>query len=213
MGTPKPLQHHAKPAQHKPRTHQTVRVHLNRCAPKTPPSCPPTPKPQKQRPHHGAYRVLNIRNQMDRQQGKCPPAASTHKPRNGNPFLPKPGKQLTRISPIGGDLSMTVVLSADGTGRSDHREKINPPGQKRFTVFPEAFNCGKVGQLYGSAALFPGRQALGSETFGPASLVRVVISVRSIPYLALLHTLISSVTIPCKYLYILSSYSLVNNNL
>jgi len=211
MRTPKPPHHHAQPAQHKPRGHQTVRVHLNRCAIESPPACPPTPKPQQQRPHHGAYRVLHIRNQMDRQQGKCPPATSTHKPGNGNPFLLKPRKQLNGISPIGGDLSMAVFLSADGAGRPDRREKINPPGYKRFSVFPDALKCVKVGQLYGSAALVSRGQALGSETVWPASLVRVVISSRSIPYLALLPAFISPVTIPCKYPSIHRTYSVVNN--
>lgn len=196
MTTPEAAQRHLQPAENKPRGYQTVRVHFNRCPPKALLACLPASQAYKQRPDYSLHRVSHIRNQMDRQQGKRPPLLLTQKTGNGNLLLPPSSKQINRAAVVGSNHSIALALPANGTGRADNRRKIDPPGDKRFPVFPDTLKRAKVGQLYGLAALFPGGRVLGSDNRLACLLGRVVISPRSILYLDLLPILISSVTIP-----------------
>lgn len=69
----KPTYHHLQPGKNKPWRYRTVRVHRNRCTPKTLTTRMPATQSRKQRTHHSAHGVHYIRNQMDRQKGECPP--------------------------------------------------------------------------------------------------------------------------------------------
>ena len=153
MGTPKSSKDHSHPAGHQPGGHLTVRINFHRGAMKAPLPHLPAAQAQEQSPQDRTGRVLEIGNQLDRQQGEGSPAPSAQKAGNGNAFLRKPWKQLNRIPPVGSDLSVAVLLSTDGAGRSDEGGKINPTGKKRFLVFPNRLTCVRVGKLNRSAAL------------------------------------------------------------
>jgi hypothetical protein len=153
MGASKPFHYHPEPAGHQPRGHLTIGIKFHRCAME--PLLPPVPAPQAQ--EQGSQdrmdRVLEIGNQLHGQQGQSSPAPSAQEARNGNPFLRKGRKQLSRIPPVGGNLSIAALLPADGAGRSDEGGKINPTGKKRFLVFPNRLTCVRIGKLNRSAAL------------------------------------------------------------
>jgi hypothetical protein len=105
----------------------------------------PTSKTHKQRPDDSTDRVLEIRNQLDWQQGKGPPPPSAYKTRNGNPLLLQPREQFNGVPPVRGDLSITIRSTTDGASGTNIGEKIDLTGQKRFLVFPNGFECVKVG--------------------------------------------------------------------
>lgn len=70
MGTPKPMDNDLQPAHNQPRGQQTIRIHRihrNHGAPKTPLPPLPTSITQKQCPEHRTHRILQVRNQLDRQ--------------------------------------------------------------------------------------------------------------------------------------------------
>ena len=90
-------------------------------------------------------------------------------------------------------IAMTREMGAMMTG-------INLTGQKRFPVFPKGLEFVKVGELNLSAPRSQGGRLLAAQTFGPASLLGLVIFPRSIPYLAHSPTLISSVGTPLQIL-------------
>ena len=115
------------------RTIETLLTHL------------PTLKTHKQRPDDSTDRVLEIRNQLDWQQGKGPPPPSAYKTRNGNLLLLELWKQFNDVAPVRGDLSITIRGTTDGASRTNIGEKIDLTGQKRFLVFPNGFECVKVG--------------------------------------------------------------------
>lgn len=121
----------------------------------------PTLKPHKQRPDDGTYGVLEIRNQLDWQQGKGPPPPSAYKTRNGNPLLLELGHQFDGVAPVRGDLSITIKGTTDGTSGTNMGEKIDLTGKKRFCVFPNGFECVKVGELNCSAALLTRGRVFG----------------------------------------------------
>ena len=212
MSTFKACHHHTKPAEDEVRGEQTIRVHLQRCPPEAPPSFLPVSNPEEQSCYHRAYGVLQIGDQMDREEGKRASLTSTQKARNGDLLLPKGREQINAVAPVGGNGPIAVGLATQGTGSSDNGGEINPPRQKRFSVFPDTLKCVKEDKLYCSAALFSRGQVFGSYTYWPASLVRVVILPRSIPYLTNLTTLISPVTIPCKSSPLYPRYKGVNNS-
>jgi hypothetical protein len=211
MSTFKANHHHTQPAEDQVRGEQTIRVHLQRCPPEAPLSFLPVFHPQEQSSYHRAYGVLQIGDQMDREEGKGTTLTSTQKARNGDPLLPKGREQINAIAPVRGNGPIAVSLATQGTGSSDKGGEINPPRQKRFSVFPDTLKCVKEGKLYCSAALFSRGQVFGSDTYRPASLVRVVILPRSIPYLANLTTLISPVILPRKSPPLYPHYKGVNN--
>ena len=115
MGTPKPTGNYGQPADNQPRRHQTVRIHLNRCPIETPLTHLPILITQKQGSDHSPHGVLQIRNQLNRQQRKGCLLFSAHKSGNGDPSLLEPGKQFNGISPVRGNLSITVITTADRT--------------------------------------------------------------------------------------------------
>ena len=105
----------------------------------------PTSKPHKQRPDDGTYCVLEIRNQLDWQQGKGLPPPSAYKTCNGNPLLLELWHQFDGVAPVRGDLSITIRSTTDGASGTNMGEKIDLTGEKRFCVFPNGFECVKVG--------------------------------------------------------------------
>jgi hypothetical protein len=199
MGTPKPLHHHRQPAGNQPRGEQTLRVHPHRGPMEASLSHLPAPDTQKQGSHHGIDCVLKVGNQLDRQRRKGPPASAADKARNRNAFFLELREQLNGISPVGGNLAIASLLATDRTGRTEKREKIDPTGKKRFLVFPNRLACVRVGKLNVSAPCPRGGRLWAAQTFGPASLRGLVILLRSIFYLVILPTLISSVRLPRKY--------------
>ena len=113
-----------------------IRIHANRCTIETLLTHLPDLKTHKQRPDHRTDRVLKVRNQLDRQEGKGPAPPSAYKTRNGNLLLPESGEQFNGIPPVRGDLSITIRTTADGAHRTNRGRKINLTGKKRFSVFP-----------------------------------------------------------------------------
>jgi hypothetical protein len=128
VGTPKPLHHHRQPACNQPRAEQTLRVHPHRGPMETSLSHLPALDTQEQGSHHGIDRVLKVRNQLDRQRRKGPPASAAHKPRNRNAFFPELREQLNGISPVGSNLPIARLLTTDRTRRPKEGEKIDPSG-------------------------------------------------------------------------------------
>lgn len=153
VSTPKPSKNHKQPAGHKPGGNKAVLINLHRGAMKAPLPHLPAPQAQEQRPHNGICSVLEVRDQLDRQQGEGPQVCAAEEARNGNTLLLEDRKQINRIPPVGGDLPIAVLLPTDGAGRSDEGVKINPAGKKRFLVFPNRLACVRVGKLNRSAAL------------------------------------------------------------
>jgi len=166
MSAPKSSKNPGYPAGHQPRGDKAIRINLHGCTMKALLSPAPASQPQEQGPQDCIRRVLVIGNQLERQQGEGLREPSAQEPRNGNPFLRKRRKQLHRIPPVGGDLSVAVLVSTDGAGRPDKGGKINPPGQKRFLVFPNRLVCVRVGKLNRSAALPTGGRSLALTPFG-----------------------------------------------
>ena len=160
----------------------------------------PALKRQKQGPDHCADRVLKVRDQLNRQEGKGPSPLPAHKASNGDLLPPESGEQLNGMPPIRGDLSIAIRTVADRAQRSNGKRKINLTGKKGFPVFPKGPEFVKVGKLNFSAPCSQGGRLWAAQTFGPASLLGLVILTRSISYLANSATLISSVVSSCKLL-------------
>ena len=110
----KPLQNNPHPAGNEPGGNQAFRVHANRCPMEALPAHLPELKGQKQGPDHRTDRVVKVRNQLNRQQGKGLSLPPTHKAGNGDLLLPESGKELNGMSPIGGNLSIAIRMVADG---------------------------------------------------------------------------------------------------
>jgi hypothetical protein len=166
MGTPKPPKNHSHPACHQPGGHLTVRVHLYRGPVEPPLPLLPATQAQEQSPQDRAGRVLEIGDQLNRQQREGSRAPSAEETGNGNPFVLEDREQLNRITPVGGDLSVAVRLSTDGAGRSDDGGKIDPTRTKRFFVFPNRLTCVRVGKLNRSATLPTGGRSLALTPLG-----------------------------------------------
>ena len=193
MGTPKPTHHEPQPAENQPRREQTLRIDLERRTKEAPLPRLPTAPTHKQRPHHRTERVLHIGNQLNRQQRKGPLVFAAQKAGNRNPALLKTRKQLNGIPPVGGNRPVAIKIATDRASTAKEGEKIDPTGQKRFSVFPKRLESVIVGQLNLSAPCSRGAGLWAAQNFGTASLVSLVIFPRSIPYLAISSILISSV--------------------
>jgi hypothetical protein len=193
MSPPKPKDNRCQPAGNQPRSHEALRVYRHRCTMKALLSHLPALDAQEQGSYGGIHGVLKVGNQLDRQRRKGPPASAAHKTRNRNAFFPELREQLNGISPVGGNLPIASRFTTDGTGRPKEGEKIDLTGKKSFLVFPNRLNCVRVGKLNLSAPCPRGDRLWAAQTFGPASLRGLVILLRSIPYLVISPTLISSV--------------------
>jgi hypothetical protein len=145
MGTPKPTGYYCQPAGNQPWGNQTVHIHLNRCTIETPLTHLPILKAKKQGPDHRTDCVLQIRNQLNRQHRKTPPAPLAQKPSDGNPLLVKFGKQLDGIPKVWKDLSVAVYTAADRTHWANNGEKIDMAGKIGFFIFPNRFKSVIVG--------------------------------------------------------------------
>jgi hypothetical protein len=133
-----------------------------------------------------------------RKQGKGQIPFATQKSGDWNPLFPEDRENVDDIAFVRGNLPVTIVVAADRAGRPDHYRKINLALDKRFFIFPDILECVNKRQLYRFTALSSRRQVFGSETYGPASLRRVVSFLRSISYLDNLPSFISPVTLLCK---------------
>jgi hypothetical protein len=198
MGTPKASKDRNHPVGHQPGGHLTVRINFHRSPvePLLPPL--PTSQAQEQSPQDRAGRVLEIGDQLNRQQREGSRAPSAHKAGYGDASLLNPWKQLNGVAPIGTDRPVAMLLPANGAGGADEGGKINPTGKERFRVFPNRSPCVRVGKLNLSAALPTGGQVFGCYAIGSAPLWVLVIFPRSIPDPGNSPTLISPVKIPRK---------------
>jgi hypothetical protein len=194
----KPLQNNRQPAGNEPRGNKAFGIHANRCAIEALLTHLPELKRQKQGPDHRTDRVLKVRDQLNRQEGKGLSPLPAHKASNGDLFFPEFGEELNGMPPIRGDFSIATRTAADRAQRSNGRRKINLTGKKSFSVFPKGPEFVKVGELNFSAPCSQGGRLWAAQTFGPASLLGSVIFLRSIPYLAHSPTFISSVRTPRK---------------
>ena len=145
MPTPKSPYNHCQPAENQVRGHVAIRMHRLCRTIETLLTHLPTLKTHKQRPDDSTDRVLEIRNQLDWQQGKGLPPPSAYKTRNGNLLLLELWQQFNGVAPVRGDLSITIRGTTDGASGTNMGEKIDLTGQKRFCVFPNGFECVKVG--------------------------------------------------------------------
>ena len=198
VGTPQTTEHNFQPVCHKPGGYQAVRINVLCRSKKTFLTSLPVEKSIKQRANHGRCRIQQIRDQLVRKQGKGHILLATQKSGDWNPFFPENRENVDDITFVRGNLPVTIVVAADRACRSDHLQKINLALDKRFFIFPDTLKCVNEWQLYRITALSSRRQVFGSETYGPASLRRVVIFLRSISYLDNLPAFISSVTLLCK---------------
>jgi hypothetical protein len=146
-----------------------------------------------------------------RKQGKGHFLFATQKSGNWNLLFPENRENVDDIAFVRGNLPVTIVVAADRTGRPNYLRKINFALDKRFFIFPDTLECVNKRQLYRFTALSSRRQVFGSETYGPASLRRVVSFSRSISYLDNLPAFISSVTLLCKNFISQFGYSVSNN--
>jgi len=200
MPPAKPSQNNHEPVGNEPGGDETFRIHASRCAKEALLTHLPILKRQEKCPDHGPDRVLKIRDQLDRQKGKRSFPLRAEKTSNGDLLFSELRGKLNGIPPIGGDLSIAIRTATDGADASNGGRKINLTGQKRFAVFPKRLEFVKVGELNLSAPCPQGGRFWVAQTFGPASLLGLVIFPRSIPYLAHSPTLISSVRLPRKFL-------------
>jgi len=198
VGTPQAANHNFQPVCHKPGGYQAVRINVLCRSKKTFLTSLPVEKSIKQRANHGRCRIQHIRDQLVRKQGKGHILLATQKSGNWNPFFPENRENVDDIAFVRGNLPVTVVVAADRAGRPNYLRKINLALDKRFFIFPDTLECVNKRQLYRFTALSSRMQVFGSETYGPASLRRVVIFLRSISYLDNLPSFISLVTLLCK---------------
>jgi hypothetical protein len=197
----KPPQNNRQPVGNEPGSDKTFGVHASRCAKEALLTHLSVLKRQEQRPNHGTDRVLKVRNQLDRQEGKGSSLLPAHKACNGDLLFPKLREELNGIAPIGGELSIAIRTAADRADRSNGGRKINLTGEKGFSVFPKSLEFVKVGELNFSAPCSQGGRLWAAQTFRPASLLGLVIFPRSIPYLTHSPTLTSSVMTARKHSY------------
>jgi len=210
--TPQTTDHNFQPVCHKPGGYPAVRFNaLCRCE-KTFHASLPVQKSIKQCANHGRCRIQHIRNQLVRKHGKGHILFATQKSGDWNLFFPENRENVDDIAFVMGNLPVTVVVAADRTCRPNYRRKINLALDKRFFIFPDTLECVSKRQLYRFTALSSRRQVFGSETYGPASLRRVVIFLRSISYLDNLPSFISSVTLLCKNYSSQLGYNVSNNS-
>ena len=191
VGTPQTTEHNSQPACHKPGGYPAVRFNVLRRPEKTFLASLPVGKSIKQRANHGRCRVQRIRDQLVRKQGKGCFLFTTQKSGDWNPFFPENRENVDDIAFVRGNLPVTIAVTADRACRPNYLRKINLALDKRFFIFPDTLECVNERQLYRFTALSSRMQVFGSETYGPASLRRVVIFIRSISYLDNLPSFIS----------------------
>ena len=107
----------------------------------------PALQTQEQDSYHGIHGVLEVGDQLGRQYRKGPLPLIAEKTGNRNALFLKLREQVNGISPVGGNLSVAILLATDRADRSKERDKINLTGKKRFLVFPNALVCVRVGKL------------------------------------------------------------------
>jgi hypothetical protein len=88
---------------------------------------------------------MEVRNQLDGEQGKSPPFLPAKKASDGNPSFFEARKQINGVAKIGRNLTVAIRSAADGAGRPKVGEKIDSVGCKRFLVFPNRIIFVKVG--------------------------------------------------------------------
>jgi len=110
----KSLQNDPQPAGNEPGGDKAFRVHANRCPIETLPAHLPALKRQKKGPDNCADRVLKVRDQLNRQEGKGPSPIPAHKTSNRDLLLPELGEELNYMPPIRSDLSIAFWTVADG---------------------------------------------------------------------------------------------------
>jgi len=159
----------------------------------------PVVENQEQGSYHGIHGVLKVGDQLARQYGKGSLPLVAEEAGNRNALFLELWEQVNGVSPVGGNLPVTVLLATDRTGSPNEREKINLTGEKRFLVFPNGLVCVRVRKLNLSAPCPPGGRLRAAQTFGTASLRVLVILPRSIINLVISPALISPVALPCKY--------------
>lgn len=162
---------------------------------------PPLPalQAQEQGPDHGLHGVLMVGDQLGRQRRKRLMPAAADKSRNRNTFPLELRKQVNGRSPVGGNRSVAIGLATDRAAQPNERGKIDLAGKKKLLVFPNALKCVSKGKLNRSA---PARREAGFGPLKPSALPpcgSLVILLRSILYLAISTSLISSVKLPCKF--------------
>jgi hypothetical protein len=211
VGTPQSTNHNFQPVCHKPGGYPAVRFNVLCRREKTFHASLPVEKTMKQCANHGRCRVQHIRDQLVRKQGKGHILLATQKSGDWNPFFPENRENVDDIAFVMGNLPVTLVVAADRTCRPNYLRKNNLALDKRFFIFPDTLECVNKGKLYRFTALSSRRQVFGSETYGPASLRRVVIFLRSISYLDNLPSFISSVILLCKNYSSQFGYNVSNN--
>ena len=199
MSAAKPLQNDGQPAGDEPGGHKAFRIQRHHGAKEALAPYLPILKAQQHGGDHRHHRVLEVGDQLDREKGEGSLVLAAEKPRNGDLFLLEPGEQFNGIAPIRLDHSIAVKLSADRAGRSNGSGEIDTAGKERFLVFPKGLEFVNVGQLDFSVPCSQGDRLWAAQTFGPVSLLGLVILPRSIPYLANPPTVPSPVRIPHKF--------------
>jgi len=192
-------QNYHQPAGNEPWGNKAFRVQIDRCAKGALLTHLPKSKGHKQCPDHRIDGVEKVRDQLNRQEGKGRVPSPACKAGNGYLLLSKFRENFDHIAPIRGDFPVAARTVADGAHRSDRRGKIDPTGKKGLTVFPKGLEFVNIRKLNFSAPCSQGERLWAPQTFGPVSLLGLVIFPRSIPYLAHSAPFISSVKIPCKY--------------
>ncbi len=157
----KPSQNNHHPAGNEPWGKQAFGVHFNRCAIEALLTQLPVLKGQEQSPDNSTDRVLKVRDQLNRQEGKSPSPFIAHKASYGNLILFEFGEKLNGIPPIRGDLSIAIRTVADGAHWPNGRRKINLTGKKGFSVFPKSLEFVKVGELNFSVPCSQGDKGFG----------------------------------------------------
>jgi len=125
VATAKPLDDGYQPAGNQPWRHQAFWIHRLGCAIKALLPRLPTLHPQKQRPDHRTYRVLKVWDQLDGQQREGLTTLTAYKARYRYPLLLELRKQLDRITPVGRNLSITILTAADRTACPNAGDKID----------------------------------------------------------------------------------------
>ena len=121
---------------------------------------------QEQGPYHSIHGVLEVGDQLGRQYRKGLFPLIAEKTGNRNALFLKLREQVNGISPVGGNLSVAILLATDRADRSKERDKINLTGKKRFLVFPNALVCVRVGKLDFSAPCPQGGRLMALTPWG-----------------------------------------------
>ena len=202
--------HHLQPAKNKPGAQETLGICFNEGTPEALLSFLPVLETHNESADHGRCAVLHIWNKLDREQRKGLLPFTAKKSGNGDALLPEAGKQIYGTSLIRRNLPVALSLPADGADRPNHRGKVNFTGVKSILILPHAPKAVNIWKLYRGRLFFKGA-GLGLPHLFAVPLMRVVIFLRSISYLANLPIFISPVKLFCKYLSPNCRFRVVNN--